>query len=294
MSLQIDKETKSKARLLHVIRQELTGWEEFAIKVDPPEAYQRPSVDVSVDSVDAVLNAQKEMLRMMAEKGYPADQIKSVISALGEKSTDGNGKSTDDRQTKEDLATLNRRRERDRLYQEKRRQKIAASAISSVDAVQRDLSSLTSLPLEVDTNKESKSSGIRARGCRLPSDFQLTAERRAFAATQIPEDRIQPEFEKFCDYWRAASGRNATKVDWDSTWRNWCRTAAERGGRNVRSGSGVSNSQAGNGSARQNNGKASPITAAIDAHIQRFSRETGTSRDVHEAPPRLLPGGRRE
>ena len=31
------------------------------------------------------------------------------------------------------------------------------------------------------------------------------------------------EFAAFCDYWRARPGPGATKCDWDSTWRNWCR-----------------------------------------------------------------------
>lgn len=229
---------------------------------DPGEYIKIPSVDASVESVDAVLKAQTEMLRMMAEKGYPADQIKAVISALGEKSTDGKSKSTDDRQTKDDLAILKRRRERDRKYQEKRRAKVK---VPSVDAPKTDIYTNTSLPfLEVDNDKkESKSSGIRARGCRLPRDFQLTDERRAFALTQLPDNRIKPEFEKFCDYWWGKSGSGATKVDWDGTWRNWCRTAAERNG-NARSGSGVSNSQP-----RKENGAQRAVRLAREASARQ-------------------------
>ncbi|OCP04411.1 hypothetical protein BC374_25570 [Ensifer sp. LC13] len=33
------------------------------------------------------------------------------------------------------------------------------------------------------------------------------------------------EFDKFRDYWAAKSGRNATKLDWAATWRNWMRNA---------------------------------------------------------------------
>lgn len=68
--------------------------------------------------------------------------------------------------------------------------------------------------------------GERTRGARLPTDWPLTAERRATAEVEkLDADRT---FAKFSDYWRAATGRTATKRDWDATWRNWCRTEADR------------------------------------------------------------------
>lgn len=33
------------------------------------------------------------------------------------------------------------------------------------------------------------------------------------------------EGEKFADHWHAASGKNAAKLDWLATWRNWVRNA---------------------------------------------------------------------
>jgi hypothetical protein len=65
-----------------------------------------------------------------------------------------------------------------------------------------------------------------ARATRLPTEFSLTPERRAVAeAEKLPADRT---FAKFLDYWRAASGAKARKHDWDATWRNWCRSEADR------------------------------------------------------------------
>lgn len=64
---------------------------------------------------------------------------------------------------------------------------------------------------------------------RLPDDFALTAE-RARAATSLGIDSPNYVFEKFCDYWRAIPGAKGTKLDWDGTWRNWCRVEVERGG----------------------------------------------------------------
>lgn len=61
---------------------------------------------------------------------------------------------------------------------------------------------------------------------RLPEDFELTKERRLVAeAERLPAERT---FAKFVDYWRSASGARARKLDWDATWRNWCRTEADR------------------------------------------------------------------
>lgn len=39
----------------------------------------------------------------------------------------------------------------------------------------------------------------------------------------------RPVLAKFTDYWLGASGTRAKKADWPATWRNWCRTEAERG-----------------------------------------------------------------
>jgi hypothetical protein len=68
------------------------------------------------------------------------------------------------------------------------------------------------------------------RATRLPDDFSLTPERRAMAeAERLPADRT---FAKFCDYWRGISGVRSRKLDWDATWRNWCRNDKDRGNAN--------------------------------------------------------------
>lgn len=40
---------------------------------------------------------------------------------------------------------------------------------------------------------------------------------------------VDPErtFATFRDYWRAKGGASARKLDWDATWRNWCRKEAD-------------------------------------------------------------------
>jgi hypothetical protein len=85
---------------------------------------------------------------------------------------------------------------------------------------------------ELESRKNQESEVPRAKrsaATRLPSDFILTAEMRAEAqAEQLDPART---FAKFCDYWRAASGAKARKHDWLATWRNWCRSEHDRGGK---------------------------------------------------------------
>lgn len=39
---------------------------------------------------------------------------------------------------------------------------------------------------------------------------------------------VAVEADKFRDYWTAKAGKDAAKLDWLATWRNWCRNAAAR------------------------------------------------------------------
>lgn len=69
--------------------------------------------------------------------------------------------------------------------------------------------------------------GAAKRGSRLPSDWSLTPEYREAAAQINPRVNAETEAAKFRDYWCAKSGKDATKVDWIATWRNWIRRASE-------------------------------------------------------------------
>lgn len=70
----------------------------------------------------------------------------------------------------------------------------------------------------------------RKRASRIPDDFAVTAEMVAWAQEYTPGVDGRYETAKFIDYWRAKSGRDATKLDWPGTWRNWMRKASERAG----------------------------------------------------------------
>ena len=70
--------------------------------------------------------------------------------------------------------------------------------------------------------KEHTPDGVSKKaGSRIPDPFMLTAEMRAYAADRRPDVDVELETEKFVNFWRAKTGRDATKLDWAATWRNW-------------------------------------------------------------------------
>ncbi len=61
------------------------------------------------------------------------------------------------------------------------------------------------------------------RGCRLPADFEPDYD---FALAEgLPPERVKVEIAKFRDYWNAKAGKDASKRDWQATWRNWVRNS---------------------------------------------------------------------
>jgi len=67
-----------------------------------------------------------------------------------------------------------------------------------------------------------------ARGLRLPDGWEPGADGMAFAEQQgLRNGRAQAELAKFRDYWAAQPGAKGRKADWQATWRNWARKAAE-------------------------------------------------------------------
>ena len=64
------------------------------------------------------------------------------------------------------------------------------------------------------------------RGTRLSEDWQLPKAWGEWAMAEFPQwtaDKVRSEAAKFRDHWVAKAGRDATKLDWLATWRNWCR-----------------------------------------------------------------------
>ncbi len=66
-----------------------------------------------------------------------------------------------------------------------------------------------------------------AKAKRLSPDWQLPKAWGEWTLESMGwgESSVRLEAEKFKDYWIAKGGREACKLDWEATWRNWCRSA---------------------------------------------------------------------
>jgi uncharacterized protein YdaU (DUF1376 family) len=74
--------------------------------------------------------------------------------------------------------------------------------------------------------REAKASLPRKRGTRLPDNWVLPREWGQWAVIEgWAETVIRSEADKFRDYWIGRSGKDATKADWQATWRNWMRNS---------------------------------------------------------------------
>ncbi|WP_156851456.1 YdaU family protein [Bartonella refiksaydamii] len=75
-------------------------------------------------------------------------------------------------------------------------------------------------------SRKTISQGAIPKGHRLPSDWQ--ADINAAVLEGLSEEQARWQEKKFRDYWHAKSGKEALKVDWQATWRNWFRREIER------------------------------------------------------------------
>lgn len=67
----------------------------------------------------------------------------------------------------------------------------------------------------------------RKRATRIPDEWEPDRDVIEAMRTECPYVDLQAEHRKFVDYWKSKAGQNATKADWNATWRNWIRRAHE-------------------------------------------------------------------
>lgn len=84
------------------------------------------------------------------------------------------------------------------------------------------------LALVEDTSTDVAAKPKAKKGTRIPDDWQPSrTEGNINAEAGHSPEWLRNELAKFRDYWTAKSGTNATKLDWDATWRYWLRNATE-------------------------------------------------------------------
>jgi uncharacterized protein YdaU (DUF1376 family) len=59
------------------------------------------------------------------------------------------------------------------------------------------------------------------RATRLSADWEPSDELIAFARKERPDLNLRTTVMSFMNYWQAKSGKDATKLDWDKTFKNW-------------------------------------------------------------------------
>lgn len=109
-----------------------------------------------------------------------------------------------------------------------RRSKREANASQSVEANAKQNEADRELELEREVTTTGKPVVVpRKRGTRLSPDWMPSTAVVDIIKTEWPRVDLKAEHAKFVDYWIAKSGKDAAKLDWDATWRNWIRRAAE-------------------------------------------------------------------
>jgi len=76
---------------------------------------------------------------------------------------------------------------------------------------------------ELITNNQKPVVEKSQRGSRLANNWVLPEEWKAWADKERPDLDAKQVFEQFRDYWCAKAGKDAIKLDWQATWRNWVR-----------------------------------------------------------------------
>lgn len=76
--------------------------------------------------------------------------------------------------------------------------------------------------------------GSSSRGTRLDPDWMPGNDLIAVLRAECPNVDQQREHRKFVDYWISQPGQKGVRLNWDATWRNWVRRAAENASRGYR------------------------------------------------------------
>lgn len=77
-------------------------------------------------------------------------------------------------------------------------------------------------------NSSSLSEEPRKRGVRLEPEWMPSQLAIDEIRAECPHVDFEAEHRKFVDYWTDKTGKDATKVSWEGTWRNWMRRASEQ------------------------------------------------------------------
>ena len=98
---------------------------------------------------------------------------------------------------------------------------------SKAEAKEKQNGSKTNPETETETTTTPNGVVSAKRGTRIPDPFIVTADMRRWASERCPAVDVNRSTEKFVNHWRSTT-RNATKLDWEATWRNWLMNDQDR------------------------------------------------------------------
>jgi hypothetical protein len=170
------------------------------------------AIDVTDEAIESILNAmQGRVLDGMRLTGWEKRQPKREDSG----SQESGAKSSAERKRLQ--------RERQKTTQE-----------SGIVTHCHDMSRNVTTDKDTETDKEplldtqkTKEKPEAQKAKRLPNDWTLPKSWGEWTLENMgwEDAAVRTEGEKFKDYWTAKGGREACKLDWQATWRNWCRNA---------------------------------------------------------------------
>lgn len=163
------------------------------------------------------------------------------------------------------IRSAEERREYMREYMRKKRAEAKAEPVLA-DSLAKSTDVAPPAPaLSVEQKKERDT---RARGTRLSEDWSPSEKLLQWAASARPDVDPILETETFRNFWTAKPD-NATKLNWDSTWRNWILKSKP---------------------SRRSEGTPSKTRTKLDI-AQRMKHERGSDDPESTTAPRLLGSG---
>jgi hypothetical protein len=176
--------------------------------------------------------------------GFPATETRTadIMAAMKDRGLIGDGVVVkwEKRQPKRERDTDNSA-DRTRAYRERHKQQgeTEQNHVTPCDATERqrnargEESREEKRREEKDTLSENIVGAAAAapttakKGKRLADDWQLPKPWGEWALAEYPAwtaDIVRLEAAKFADHWHAKAGKDAVKLDWEATWRMWCRS----------------------------------------------------------------------
>lgn len=127
-------------------------------------------------------------------------------------------------------ASAAKRAEEKRLQEEREANKRS----TNVGQMKGQYNPIISNPIIKEEEKKEEApraaSKAKTRGSRIPNEFFVTPEQKAWAAEECPMIDWKTETKKFCNHYRSVTGRGAVKLDWGPVWENWMLNARDKFG----------------------------------------------------------------